>query len=63
MSSESANFGASAATALHGFFDSERMSTDGGGVGGGVVEQTTVVDSVETLTATDSVKATAADVE
>ena len=58
------NFGASAATVLHGFFMSERMSTGGVGGGDGGVDCVTVVVvvvSVDTLTATVSVEVAAAD--
>ena len=40
---------------------SERMSNDGAEVGVGVVDRVAVVVSVDTLTATDSVEAVAAD--
>ena len=59
--SGSTNFGASAATVPQGFFMSERTSTAGEVGGGGVVERVAVVVSADTLTATDSVEAMAAD--
>ena len=55
------NFGASGETVPHGFFTSERTSTAGAGGGGGVADRVTVVVSVDTLTATDSAEAVAAD--